>query len=63
MQKRFTSINIETTINSGQVFLWNKIEDQWVGVDGQDLLILKQSPFSTRSSSGNIDNFLRSDDN
>ncbi|MGI0058473.1 MAG: DNA-3-methyladenine glycosylase family protein [Nitrosotalea sp.] len=62
MQKIYT-INIETTINSGQVFLWNKIEDQWVGVDGQDLLILKQSPFSTRSSSGNIDNFLRSDDN
>ncbi|MDE1845100.1 MAG: DNA repair protein [Thaumarchaeota archaeon] len=63
MQKTFTAINIETTINSGQVFLWNKIKDQWVGIDGQDLLILNQSPFSTRSSSGNIDNFLRSDDN
>lgn len=62
MQK-IDTINIETTINSGQVFLWNKIEDQWIGIDGQDLLILKQSPFSTRSSSGNTDNFLRSDDN
>jgi len=63
MQKTFTAINIETTINSGQVFLWNKIEDQWVGIDGQDLLVLNQSPFSVKSSSGNIDNFFRSDDN
>ena len=63
MQKTFTAINIETTINSGQVFLWNKIKDQWIGIDGQDLLILNQSPFSARSSSNNIDNFLRSDDN
>ena len=63
MQKTFAAINIETTINSGQVFLWNKIKDQWIGIDGQDILILNQSPFSTRSLSGNIDNFLRSDDN
>ncbi len=63
MQKTFAAINIESTINSGQVFLWNKIRDQWVGIDGQDILILDQSPFGARSSSGNIDNFLRSDDN
>ena len=63
MQKTFTAINIETTINSGQVFLWNKIKDQWIGIDGQDLLVLNQSPFSVKSSSGNIDNFFRSDDN
>lgn len=62
MQK-IDTINIETTINSGQVFLWNNIEDRWIGVDGQDLLILKQSPFSAKSSSGNTDNFLRKNDN
>lgn len=62
MQK-IDTINIETTINSGQVFLWNKIEDRWIGIDGQDLLILEQSPFSARSSSGSTDNFLRKDDN
>ena len=61
MQKTST-IDIETTINSGQVFLWNKIEDQWVGVDGQDILILSQSPFSIRSS-GSTSNFFREDDN
>ena len=62
MQKTST-INIETTINSGQVFLWNKIEDRWIGVDGQDIIILNQSPFSAKSSSNNINNFFREDDN
>ncbi|SHO42627.1 putative helix-hairpin-helix motif protein [Nitrosotalea sinensis] len=61
MQKT-DSINIETTINSGQVFLWNKIGEQWVGIDGQDIMILRQKPYSLKSS-GNIDNFLRRDDN
>ena len=61
MQKTST-INIETTINSGQVFLWNKIEDQWIGIDGQDMIILNQSPFSARSSSNRINNFFREDD-
>ncbi|MGB6501383.1 MAG: DNA repair protein, partial [Thermoplasmata archaeon] len=59
---KILAIDIETTINSGQVFLWNKIKDQWIGIDGQDILILNQSPFSARSSS-NIDNFLRTSDN
>ena len=62
MQK-IPAIDIENTINSGQVFLWNKIGEQWVGIDGQDIIILNQSPFSARSSSGKIDNFLRADDN
>jgi N-glycosylase/DNA lyase len=62
MQK-IHSIDIETTINSGQVFLWNKIKDQWIGIDGQDILILNQSPFSAKSLSNNTDNFLRSSDN
>jgi N-glycosylase/DNA lyase len=61
MQKTST-INIETTINSGQVFLWNKIKDQWIGINGQDIIILNQSPFSARSSSNRINNFFREDD-
>ncbi|MDE1725204.1 MAG: DNA repair protein [Thaumarchaeota archaeon] len=60
MQKT-DSINIETTINSGQVFLWNKIGEQWIGIDGQDITILRQKPYSLKSS-GNIDNFLRRND-
>jgi N-glycosylase/DNA lyase len=61
--RKISTVNTETTINSGQVFLWNKIEDQWIGVDGQDVIILNQSPFSARSSSNNINNFFREDDN
>lgn len=60
--RKTSTANIETTINSGQVFLWNKIEDQWIGVDGQDIITLNQSPFSARSSSNNINNFFREDD-
>ena len=55
--RKVSNIDIEVTINSGQVFLWNKIEDKWVGVDGQNILVLSQSPFETRSS-GNIENFF-----
>jgi N-glycosylase/DNA lyase len=62
MQK-IHAVDIENTINSGQIFLWNKIKDQWVGIDGQDILILNQSPFSAKSLSNNTDNFLRSSDN
>jgi N-glycosylase/DNA lyase len=58
-----STINVETTINSGQVFLWNNIDGQWVGVDGQDILVLKQSPFSAKSSSNRINDFFREDDN
>ena len=60
--RKTSTVNIETTINSGQVFLWNKIEDQWIGVDGQNIIILNQSPFSARSSSNNINNFFREED-
>ncbi|MDE1843469.1 MAG: DNA repair protein [Thaumarchaeota archaeon] len=60
MQKT-DSINVETTVNSGQVFLWNKIGEQWIGIDGQDIMILRQKPYNLKSS-GNIDNFLRKDD-
>ncbi len=60
--RKISTVNIETTINSGQVFLWNKIGDKWIGVDGQDIIILNQSPFSARSSSNGINNFFREDD-
>ncbi len=56
-------INIDSTINSGQVFLWRKVEDQWVGIDGPNIIVLRDTPFSARSSSHNVGNFLREDDN
>ena len=34
-------INIEPTINSGQVFLWEKIDKKWYGIDGDRVLVLE----------------------
>ena len=34
-------LNLDDTINSGQVFLWRKINSGWHGVDGKRILILR----------------------
>jgi len=34
----YCKINLETTINSGQVFLWKKDQNNWYGINGQDIL-------------------------
>jgi N-glycosylase/DNA lyase len=36
-------INLDHTINSGQVFLWEKIESKWYGVNGSDVLSIDQN--------------------
>ncbi len=45
-------INVENSINSGQVFLWRKNKDYWYGVNGQDVLKV--------SNSGNIKSYQNS---
>ena len=62
MQK-ISTINLDFTINSGQVFLWDKIGNDWIGINGQDLLIARQEPFRFSSSSAKTSNFFREDDN
>jgi N-glycosylase/DNA lyase len=44
------TIDVENSINSGQVFLWKKDGDYWYGINGQDVLRV--------SSSGKIKTFL-----
>jgi len=39
----YNKINIENTINSGQVFLWKKQNEFWYGVNGQDVLKINES--------------------
>lgn len=56
-------INFDTTINSGQVFLWDKIGDTWYGVNGSEILKLTQEPFKIISSEKKTSNFFRQDDN
>jgi len=56
------AINVENSINSGQVFLWKKYKDIWYGVNGQD--ILKISKTGTVKSYQNIKtDFFRKKDN
>ena len=55
-------INVENSINSGQVFLWRKNKDIWYGVNGQD--ILKISKVGTIKSYQNTKiDFFRKRDN
>ncbi len=56
------TINVENSINSGQVFLWRKNKDIWYGVNGQD--ILKISKVGTIKSYQNTKiDFFRERDN
>ena len=34
-------VNLDDTINSGQVFLWKKINSKWNGINGKRILILE----------------------
>lgn len=56
------TINLNFTINSGQVFLWDKIEDRWFGINGDDLLVIEE-PFKIEASSKRVRRFFRHDDN
>ena len=52
-------INIENTINSGQVFLWRKFDSKWYGVNGEKMLILEDK---LDVNSKDIHDFFRFDD-
>jgi N-glycosylase/DNA lyase len=61
--QEFTRINLDTTINSGQVFLWDKIDGVWYGVNGTEILRVRQNPFEIISSQKKPSDFFRQDDN
>ena len=52
-------MNIDDTINSGQVFLWKKFNSKWYGVNGEKTLILEDK---LDVKSKHIHNFFRFDD-
>jgi len=56
------SINVENSINSGQVFLWRKNGDYWYGVNGQDILRINNSG-SIKSYQNIKTDFFRKKDN
>ena len=38
-----SAINVDNSINSGQVFLWRKFNSNWYGINGQDVLKITKS--------------------
>ena len=55
-------INVENTINSGQVFLWGKQKEFWYGINGQDVLKINNSGKITSYSNKKYDFFRNGDD-
>ncbi len=61
MQKQ-SLINIDYSINSGQVFLWEKFQDTWYGVNGTDVLSVNEKALKINSFSHNYVDFFREED-
>ena len=61
MQNSYT-INVENSINSGQVFLWRKNGNYWYGINGQDILKISNSG-SVKSYQNIKTDFFRKKDN
>jgi len=55
-------INFDYSINSGQVFLWEKIDTKWYGIDGKRILVLENSQKFKKNMKYETD-FFRLDDN
>jgi len=55
-------INFDYSINSGQVFLWEKIGTKWFGIDGKRILVLESSQKFKKNMKYETD-FFRLDDN
>jgi len=58
-----TDINIRETVNSGQIFLWENYRDAWFVIDGQDIVMAKQTPFEIMTFSKKPKKIFREDDN
>ena len=59
--QNFSTINVENSINSGQVFLWKKNRDYWYGINGQDVLKINNSG-RIKSYQNNKTDFFRKND-
>ena len=56
------TINVENSINSGQVFLWKKNEKYWYGINGQDVLKIDNLGNIKSYQNNKIDFFRKKDD-
>jgi len=60
MQKN-CAINVENSINSGQVFLWKKNGDYWYGINGQDVLHIDKNGVTKSYQNLKTDFFRKND--
>jgi len=60
MKNKFT-IDVDNSINSGQVFLWQKNKNYWYGIDGQNILKISQDG-KIKSMQNMKTSFLRKND-
>lgn len=56
-----TKIDLDNTINSGQVFLWKSLDGFWYGINGQDVLKVSQSGSITSYQNSKADLFRKKD--
>ena len=61
MKNKFT-INVDNSINSGQVFLWQKSKENWYGIDGQNILKINQRGKIRSIQNTETDFFRKNDD-
>jgi N-glycosylase/DNA lyase len=61
MRNQF-SIDIDNSINSGQVFLWEKCGSDWYGINGQDILKINKNA-DIKSIQNSKTDFFRKKDN
>lgn len=61
LQNNYT-INVENSINSGQVFLWRKNNGIWYGVNGQDVLKISKTGKIKSYKNTKTDFFRKRDD-
>ena len=60
--QEITKIDLDNTINSGQVFLWDKIDGIWYGINGKEILKVSQNPFKIISSQKKSSDLFRDSD-
>jgi len=60
---KFSKINLDYSINSGQVFLWEKYGNTWYGINGSDVVSISDSSNQLRTFSKKpMDIFRNGDD-
>ena len=60
MRNQF-SIDVDNSINSGQVFLWEKYGSDWYGINGQDILKINKNA-AIKSIQNSKTSFFRKND-